>query len=76
MAGTYSLPLHEGTYSLLPTSEEAISPARLVMNTRGGDQLYDHMALEYAGAQVYFDSGWYSWFADVTTSDRLHTHRR
>lgn len=50
VAGSYTLPLHEGTYSLIPTDDKPISPARLVMNTRGGEQLYDHIATEYLNA--------------------------
>lgn len=64
MAGTYDLPLHEGHY----TVEGGLHPT-LTMSTRGQSHVYDHPLVIYLGACAQYDSGWYSWFNDRTTTD-------
>ena len=68
------LPCHEGTYTLSPKTEFSTDEAYIVMNTKGGMEIYQHPLVQYMHPTIYYDAGWYGWFADVTFAGEWHRH--
>jgi hypothetical protein len=62
-SGTYDLPLGEGRYST--------QNGKLLMNTRGGSEVYSHPHTHYDAPIGSYDSGWYTWFYDLTPYDSV-----
>jgi len=68
LAGHYMLPNNEGSY--------VAERGRIMMNTRGGDEHYEHAHNNYDLATYSFHSGWYTWFSDNIPYNILHTRIR
>lgn len=73
--GKYFLPLGDGVYHVTPTAG-GFAPAHLMMNTRGGSNVYSHPLVNYDDAAATFDAGWYTWFYDVTPPEKWQEKRR
>jgi len=63
--GHYDLPLGEGFYTF--------DSRGIIMNTRGGQEHYQHPNVRLMNPSILYDSGWYAWYAHTTSLDTLHS---
>lgn len=45
---------------------------KVVMNTSGGAEYYEHVLVNYDSPMIYYDSGWYAWFYDQCPPDAVN----